>query len=55
MNFHLAEVHYETKQYANAVREYEKTAYGYKKHPKSAESGYAAIIAYNEWLKIENH
>ena len=54
MNFHLAEVHYETKQYANAVREYEKTAYGYKKHPKSAESGYAAIIAYNEWLKIEN-
>ena len=51
MNFHLAEVHYETKQYANAVREYEKTAYGYKKHPKSAESGYAAIIAYNEWLK----
>lgn len=53
MNFHLAEVHYETKQYANAVQEYEKTAYGYKKHEKSAESGYAAIIAYNEWLKVE--
>ena len=51
MNFHLAEVHYETKQYSNAVREYEKTAYSYKKHSKSAESGYAAIIAYNEWLK----
>ena len=55
MNFHLAEVHYETKQYANAVREYEKTAYGYKKHTKSAESGYAAIIAYNEWLKQDQH
>jgi TolA-binding protein len=55
MNFYLAEVQYETKQYANAVREYEKTAYGYKKHPKSAESGYAAIIAYNEWLKQENN
>ncbi len=54
MNFHLAEVHYETKQYANAVQEYEKTAYQYKSHPKSAESGYAAIIAYNEWLKVEN-
>lgn len=54
MNFHLAEVHYETKQYANAVREYEKTAYGYEKHPKSAESGYAAIIAYNKWLKQDH-
>ncbi|MEM7401316.1 MAG: tetratricopeptide repeat protein [Pseudomonadota bacterium] len=53
MNFYLAEVQYETKQYSNAVREYEKTAYGYKKHSKSAEAGYAAIIAYNEWLKVE--
>ena len=53
MNFYLAEVRYETKQYANAVQAYEKTAYGYDKHPKSAESGYAAIIAYNEWLKQE--
>jgi len=53
MNFYLAEVLYETKQYSNAVQAYEKTAYGYEKHPKSAESGYAAIIAYNEWLKTE--
>ncbi len=53
MNFYLAEVLYETKQYNSAVSEYEKTAYGYKKHPKSAEAGYAAIIAYNEWLKSE--
>ena len=55
MNFYLAEVLYETKQYKNAVTEYEKTAYGYQKHPKSAESGYAAIIAYNEWLKLEKN
>ncbi len=55
MNFYLAEVLYETKQYKNAVTEYEKTAYGYAKHPKSAESGYAAIIAYNEWLKLEKN
>ncbi len=53
MNFYLAEVQYETKQYQNAVREYEKTAYAYPKHAKSSEAGYAAIIAYNEWLKIE--
>ncbi len=54
MNFYLAEVQYETKQYAKAVQSYEKTAYDYKKHSKSAEAGYAAIIAYNEWLKLEN-
>ena len=53
MNFYLAEVLYETKQYSGAVREYENTAYGYKKHPKASESGYAAIISYNEWLKQE--
>ncbi len=55
MNFYLAEVFYETKQYKNAVNEYEKTAYDYKKHSKSSESGYAAIIAYNEWLKVEKN
>ena len=55
MNFYLAEVQYETKQYANAVQSYEKTAYDYKKHSKSAEAGYAAIIAYNEWLKQEKN
>jgi len=53
MNFYLAEVQYETKQYSNAVQAYEKTAYGYEKHAKSSEAGYAAIIAYNEWLKVE--
>ena len=51
MNFYLAEVLYETKQYSGAVREYENTAYGYSKHSKASESGYAAIISYNEWLK----
>ncbi|MGH1538276.1 MAG: tetratricopeptide repeat protein [Gammaproteobacteria bacterium] len=53
MNFYLAEVQYETKQYSKAVKAYEKTAYGYDKHPKSSEAGFAAIIAYNEWLKQE--
>ncbi len=55
MNFYLAEIYYETKQYNQAVVEYENTAYGYAKHPKSAESGYAAIISYNEWLKNEKN
>ena len=55
MNFYLAEVHYETKQYRNAVTEYEKTAYAYNDHPKASEAGYAAIISYNEWLKLEEN
>ena len=55
MNFYLAEVLYETKQYKNAVLEYEKTAYEYGKHPQAAESAYAAIITYNEWLKVEKN
>jgi len=54
MNFYLAEVLYETKQYSNAVKEYEKTAYAYDEHAKSSEAGYAAIISYNEWLKLED-
>ena len=45
MNFLLAELLNETKQYDEAAIEYEKTAYEYKPHPKSAEAGYAAILA----------
>ena len=32
-------------------REYERTAYGYIDHKKSAESGYAAILSYREHEK----
>ena len=55
MNFYLAEIYYETKKYNLAVTEYENTSYGYAKHKKSSESGYAAIISYNEWLKLEKN
>lgn len=55
MNFYLAEIYYETKRYNQAVVEYENTAYEYTKHQKSAESGYAAIISYNEWIKIDKN
>jgi tetratricopeptide (TPR) repeat protein len=47
-NFLLAELLYEDKHYAEAAAEYEKTAYGYPKHEKSAEAGYAALLAYAE-------
>lgn len=45
-NFLLAELLFETHQYAEAAREYERTAYDYPEHPKAAEAGYAALLAY---------
>jgi TolA-binding protein len=51
MNFLLAEVLYDNKQFAAAAAEYEKTAYQYPKHDKAAEAGYAAILAYHEQVK----
>lgn len=46
MNFLLAEMLYESKQYPDAIVEYEKVAYGYENHPKSADAGYTALLAY---------
>ncbi|MEW6705975.1 MAG: tetratricopeptide repeat protein [Pseudomonadota bacterium] len=47
-NFLLAELLYEDQRFAEAAAEYEKTAYGYPAHDKSAEAGYAALLAYAE-------
>ena len=47
-NFLLAEILYESEEFGEAVTEYEQTAYGYTFHEKSAEAGYAAILAYRE-------
>ncbi len=46
MNFMLAEALFETGRYQDAVTEYEKTAYNYHTFAKSAEAGYAALLAY---------
>ncbi|MEM1262574.1 MAG: tetratricopeptide repeat protein [Pseudomonadota bacterium] len=45
-NFLLAEILYESGDYAQATSEYETTAYTYALHDKSAEAGYAALLAY---------
>lgn len=45
-NFLLAELLYEDGRFAEASAEYEKTAYGYPAHAKSADAGYAALLAY---------
>ncbi|MGA9032261.1 MAG: tetratricopeptide repeat protein [Sulfuricaulis sp.] len=54
MNFLLAEMLFEDKRYADAAVEYEKTAYEYPRHNKSADAGYAALLAYNEQEKRLN-
>jgi TolA-binding protein len=47
-NFLLADTLFESKQYLDAAKEYESTAYHYGDHQKAAAAGYAAIIAYGK-------
>ena len=50
-NFLLAEILYESEDFKAATAEYERTAYAYPMHQKSAEAGYAALLAYREHEK----
>ena len=45
-NFLLAELLYEDSRHAEAGVEYEKTAYRYPPHARSADAGYAALLSY---------
>jgi len=47
-NYLLADTLFESKQYLDAAKEYESTAYHYESHEKAAAAGYAAIIAYGK-------
>jgi tetratricopeptide (TPR) repeat protein len=49
--FLLAELLFEDKRFAEAAPEYEKAAYGYPRHAKSADAGYAALLCYAEMEK----
>ncbi|MDQ1362193.1 MAG: hypothetical protein QG652_53, partial [Pseudomonadota bacterium] len=51
MNFQLAELLLENTGFRDAALEYERTAYNYPVHEKSAAAGYAAVFAYREHLK----
>ena len=44
-SFLLAELLYEDKRYADAAAQYTQTAYGYPAHARSADAGYAALLA----------
>ncbi|MFZ9052616.1 MAG: tetratricopeptide repeat protein [Woeseiaceae bacterium] len=47
-NFLLAEILFESQEFEQATAEYERTAYDYPIHERSAEAAYAAILAYRE-------
>jgi TolA-binding protein len=48
MNFLLAELLFESGQYAHAADEYIITAYDYPAHDKAADAGYASVLARNK-------
>ncbi len=50
-HFLLAELLFEDRRFGEAAAAYEKTAYGYPAHPRSAEAGYAALLAYAQQEK----
>ncbi len=51
INYKLADLLLENKDFGEAAKQYERTAYGYALHPRSADAGYAAVYAYREQLK----
>lgn len=50
-NFLLAELLYDAKRFPEAATEYERSAYQYPKHERSADAGYAALLSYDQQLK----
>src|SRR5215475_10852844 len=52
VNYQLADLLLENKDFGESAKQYERTAYAYAAHPQSAAAGYAAIYAYREHLKV---
>jgi tetratricopeptide (TPR) repeat protein len=51
INYRLADLLFENKDFGEAATQYERTAYGYPTHSQSAAAGYAAVYAYRQQLK----
>jgi cellulose synthase operon protein C len=51
INYQLADLLLEEKNFGEAAREYERTAYDYPAHDQAPAAGYAAIFAHRENLK----
>src|SRR5262249_41065921 len=52
VNYKLADLLLENKDFGEAAKQYERTAYTYETHRQAAAAGYAAIYAYREQLKV---
>lgn len=52
INYQMADLMLENKDFGEAAIAYENTAYNYPLHPKSSAAGYAAVYAYRENLKV---
>ncbi len=51
IHFQLADLLFEHEDYRSAAEAYEKTAYGYAAHDRSAAAGYAAVFAHRRHLE----
>ena len=51
INYRLADLLLENKDFGEAAKQYERTAYGYEAHTQSAAAGYAGVYARREQLK----
>ena len=52
INYQLADLLLENQDFVDAAHEYERTAYDYDAHDKSAAAGYAAVYAYRQELTV---
>jgi len=52
MNYQLADLLLENRDFGQAALEYERTAYDYPAHDQSSAAGYAAIFSHRENLKV---
>ena len=51
INYQMADLLLENKDFGEAAKQYERTAYGYPVHAQSADAGYAAVYAYRQQLQ----
>jgi cellulose synthase operon protein C len=52
INYRLADLLFENKDFGEAAKQYERTAYEYPANAQSAAAGYAAVYAFREQLKV---
>ena len=52
INYQLAELLLENKNFSLAAIEFERTAYEYKTNDKSSEAGYSAVYSHREQIKV---